>query len=403
MERADSGRALGLSAWGLFACIAWAGLVAAPPEAHAQAPSARDWRVNLTIDEKRNRQAVKLIGNEDMFRAYVYRLARSTDGSLRIQPGDDTLLGLWKGDVVLTGDSERLWESAEQFAPVLLVLEVANDGLAPLEVSRSYLRVADSQTDRQPFIRMAQPDTCGGMSTGVNLWNDGWRSADNAVLTWRFRGAGNGTSPEFRAELGSLGHVMFTPQAALQSMMPALRTLGSPRCPSVSRLKSCLAALEKGGQLGRLAGMLRIDGEGPDDYQPNVTLTMTGTLAYQWKHHPSNDLRTRQQRFETVVQVFEFDVGSGPECGAAGPGEGGFNPIKLLNDSSQYQLPLPYRGQVPARGARRFELTLKAERASTHRFEVVVEASDGRVAVSPPVDLLYFVPTKNRSPMRELR
>lgn len=407
VKRADTGmaralyaacRAVALTGW-----IGLAGTVTAPTVASAQSAASGDLRVNLTIDERRNAQARRLISVEDIFPAYVYSLTRNADGGLRLQLADDKLMGLWKGDAVLTGASERLWESADQFAPALLVLEVVNDGNAPLEISRSYLRVADSQTDRQPFIRMADPEPCGGMSTGVNLWNDGWRTADNARLTWRFRGAGNLTSPEFSADLGSLGHVMFTPRAALESLMPALRTLGSPKCPSAAMLKSCLAALEKSGRLGRLAGLLRIDGEDPDSYSTRVRLTMTSTLSYQWKHHPSNELRTRQQRFEEAVQVFEFDIGFSPECGAPGPGEGGFNPIRLQNDAGNYQVALPYRGPVGVRGARRFELTLKADRASVHRFEVVVETSDGRVAVSPAVDLLYFVPTKSRSPMREVR
>ena len=51
---------------------------------------------------------------------------------------------------------------------------------------------------------------------------------------------------------------------------------------------------------------------------------------------------------------------------------------------------------------RRNDAQTKPDRASTHRFEAVVETSDGRIGVSPPVSLLYFVPTTTRSPLREL-
>ena len=65
-------------------------------------------------------------------------------------------------------------------------------------------------------------------------------------------------------------------------------------------------------------------------------------------------------------------------------------------------MPLPYRGSIGARGNRRLELTLKAEKASTHEFEVVVETSDGRIVRSAPVSLLYFLPTRNRSALRHV-
>lgn len=370
---------------------------ALPMPAAAQAPAAAGLRVNLFVDERRNKEARTNIG-DGVYPAYVYRQERAADGSLRVQPADALLMGLWKGDATLTPKSEFMWETPNQFAPVLLVLEVSNDGTAPLEIGRAYLRVRDSQTDRQPLIRMGDPDKCGGMESIVQLWNDGWRSAERTQLRFRFGGAAART-PEFQAELGQIGHVAFHPLRALASLMPALPELlqRPPKCASVERVPACFAALERSGRLGRLAGVLKAPKE-----SATVTVPVDAVLSYQWTHHPSGEVRARQQRLETAIKVFEFDVGGGPECGAAGPGESGYRAIPLQLDTSNYQVPLPYRGPVGVRGNRRFELTLNADRASQHRFEVVVETTDGRSAVSPPVDLVYFVPTKNRSPLRDV-
>jgi hypothetical protein len=369
-----------------------------PLPALAQGSAASGLRVDLFIDQRRNESAMKTIGNEATYPVYVYRQTRNADGSMRLQPADDKLMSLWKGDAPLTPKSEGMWESQDQFTPVLLILQVSNDGTTPVEIGRSYLRVRESLTDRQPFVRMADPDQCGGMQSIIELWNDGWRTAEKAVLTYRF-GSGNSQTAEFSTELGQLGHVAFDPWRAMASLMPVLPELRQrpPKCQSINRVPACLAALEREGKLGRLAGVLHAS---PD--ADVAAVPVTAVLSYQWTHHPSGELRTHQQRLETTLRAFKFDTGSGPECGAAGPGEGGFRSILLQTDTSNYQVPLPYRGPVGVRGSRRFELTLKAERASSHQFEVVVETTDGRSAVSPPVDLLYFVPTKNRSPMREI-
>ena len=245
---------------------------------------------------------------------------------------------------------------------------------------------------------------CGGWTSVVNLFNDGWRTAENAVLSFAF-GRPGALSTTFRVELGALGNVAYNPGKALLSLMPMLPAVTSrpPRC-SRDKLKACLSRMEAAGQLGALAGKARLDGGKKEGWDgDNVTVPLVATLTYQWKHHPSGELRTQQHPVQQEVFLFKFDTGQGPECGGGGPGELGYKAVTLPTDASGYQVPLPYRGALPSRGNRRFQLPIKSERASSHEFEVVVETSDGRVAVSPPVSLLYFLPTRNRSPLRELR
>lgn len=392
-------------------CVRWCGVAAlasavlnaalVPSDVAAQ--GAGPVRVDVYIDARRNREAAKVIG-DDIFPVYTYGQSRRSDGTLLIGPSSDDLLGLWKGDRELTRKSGDLWESTFQFAPVLLVLDVSNLGTTRTDIVRASLRVAESLTDRQPFIRMGGGGCGNGAVRDITLWNDGWRVADNAVLEWRFGSPAGPNSPSFRAELGQLGAVAFEPIRALSALMPAVTALRErpPRCASREQLPTCFARLRGSGQLGQLAGLLELSGDG-GMYSEDLYINLAGTLSYDWKHHPSNQLRQRRQSFKASVWVFKFDVGDSVECGAPAPVDGGYRVVMLPTDQSNYQVPLPYRASLQPRGNARFELTLRAERASTHRFEVVVETADGVVSSSGPIELLYFVPTKNRSPLREMR
>ena len=362
------------------------------------AAEGTELRVNVYLDQRRNDAQMKLVEANVWSPAYGYRQLPARDGAVLIEPNSKPLMDLWKGDAELTDDSgDSLFEYPLQFLPVMLVVEVSNSSAVPLEIGRAYLRVAESLTDRQPLVRMSADRGCGGAGPAIGFNNDGWRTAENAVLEFGL-GPKESRVGAFRAELGLIGNVSFEPERALMSLMPALGALRAkpPRC-DYNQLDSCMKQIERTGQFGRLAGKLRYVG------RDSIGVDVSGTLSFQWKHHPSNELRQQRRAFRTVVSVFRVDLTNGPECGAGGPGEGGFDAVPLRTDASHYEVTLPYRGRLDARGNRRFELTLKPNRASTHRFEAVVETSDGRIGVSPPVSLLYFVPTTARSPLREVR
>ena len=387
----------GLALIGSFALLA-------SPAAGQGGPGVR---VNLYVDESGYRAEAQ---RQDPSAVLGYRQAASKDGTVVVLPSNGDLLKRWKSNGTITPTDWGLFEIQDQFLPALFVLEMTNESALPAEIVRSYLRVRQSLTDRQPFIRMGADAGCGGWTPVVNLFNDGWRSADNAVLSLSF-GRPGAMSALFRVELGALGNVAYDPEKPLASLMPMLPALRSrpPRC-AADKLQGCLARMEAAGQLGGLAGKARLNGGknqpasmDSTNAEADVTVVLTGTLSYQWKHHPSGDLRTQQHPVQQEVFLFKFDTGQGPECGAGGPGETGYKSVTLPTDTSGYQVPLPYRGTLPPRGNRRFQLPIKSERASSHDFEVVVETADGRVAVSPPVSLLYFLPTHTRSPLRELR
>ena len=364
-------------------------------------------RVNLYVDEGSYRAEEK---RQEPFAMLSYRQMASKDGRVIVLPSNGDLMQRWKSNGPITSTDWGLFELQGQFLPALFVLDVTNESAMPAEIIRSYLRVRQSLTDRQPFIRMGGLTACDEWTSVVNLFNDGWRTAESAVLTFAFGRPGAMSAP-FRVELGALGNVVYDPEKPLASLMPMLLALRSkpPRC-AADKLQACLARMVAGGQLGTLAGKARLNGGEKEpvsmnsaNREVNVTVPLAGTLSYQWKHHPSGELRTQQHSVQQEVFLFKFDTGHGPECGAGGPSETGYKSVTLPTDTSGYQVPLPYRGALPPRGNRRFQLPIRSERASSHEFEVVVETADGGVAVSPPVSLLYFLPIRNRSPLRELR
>jgi hypothetical protein len=101
--------------------------------------------------------------------------------------------------------------------------------------------------------------------------------------------------------------------------------------------------------------------------------------------------------------VFRFDTGEGAEMGGASPEEGGFSPIMLQLDRQNYRLPLPYRPRLGPGQNQRFQLTLKAPKASSHQFRVVLESSDGRRVTTAPLDLQYFIPRMDNDEARQVR
>jgi hypothetical protein len=163
----------------------------------------------------------------------------------------------------------------------------------------------------------------------------------------------------------------------------------------VQQLRDCLAQLQHAVPLGRLGDIAYL--------RDNQVLTrLIGTLSYQWRD-AAGTLQPREQAVNVELRLFEFDTGEHAEMGAAGPEEGGFRPITLKPDGTQYRLPLPYRPRLAPGQNQRFELTLDAPRASRHLWRVVLELNDGRQITTAPLDLLYFVPRMDNEEARQIR
>lgn len=368
----------------------------APPPTLAQGagpllrPVPGGVRLQVFVDQRRNAAAKKRIASDGDFKGYAYRM-RAGPEALELRLDSDEIMQRWKGPFVLGRQATDSFESETQFSPVLLVVDVTNEGGAPAQVAASYLEVEASVTDRQPFIALSS----WGSET-FDLRNHGWGAAQNAQLNFAF-GRERPTSEIFRLALGALGSVEVTPVRAMAAISPAVPQLQrqSPRCPSVAQVRNCLLQLGTRVPLGRLADIAYLR-------EDQVLTRLIGTLSYQWRDS-TNAVRQREHPVNVELLLFKFDTGEAAEMGAAGPEESGFSAITLPLDGPPYRLQLPLRPRVGAGENRRFELTLNAARSSQHRFRLVMEMTDGRRAESAPIDLLYFMPQLDTGETRQVR
>ncbi len=393
-------RSLGARALCACALAAMPGIAAAAPPAldFVQGPgAAATVRLNVYVDQRRNRAELKRITEDGSYPGYAYGQAPAGD-RVRIGLDAPALMRLWKGGATITPASGELLESADQFLPVLLIVDVTNDGVQPAQVSGSYLEVAASQSDLQPLILMGNLGVSCTMSRTPNflLTNVGWGRAENASLLFAF-GRDRPTTQAFQLALGPLGSVDASVAQAVGQLGPRLDGLRrrAPTCPSTQQLPQCLARLERDGALGGFAGIARVHEGG------EVVTHLSGMLAYTW-HDANGAAVAARSPVETDVTLFFIEAGA-PECGAGAPGEGGFRPVKLALDRSNYTLPLPYRGRLGPRENRRLELALVADRASRHLLRVVVELSDGRRIASTPMEIGYFTPRIPQGEPRPVR
>jgi hypothetical protein len=363
------------------------------PPIHAQTgtPAAQDGvRVQVFVDQRRIAAARKKIGEDGIFPVYAYRLQPGAP-ALELRLDSPELMRRWKGDFVLGQDAQAPFEDANQFLPVLLVLDVSNEAGAPLQVVNAYLEVEQSRSDLQPFMLL----TAWQMDT-FDLRNHGWGRAEAARLDFAF-GRDRPATENFVLNLGTLGAVEVTPARAVAAVVPVAQRLldQPPKCPSNRQVPACLARLQGVSGMGRLGAIAYTR----DDM---VLTRLIGTLRYQWKDIDGR-LMPREHPVNVELLLFKFDTGEGAEMGGASPEEGGFQPIMLQLERKNYRLPLPYRPRLNAGQNQRFQLTLQAPKASAHQFRVVLEASDGRRVSTPPLDLLYFVPNMDAGETRQVR
>ena len=369
-----------------------AATTAAPPTlAQGSPPTAQDGvRVQLFVDQRRIAAAKKQIGMDGEFPVYAYRLQPGPQ-ALELRLDSPELMRRWKGDFPLGQDTKATFDDANQFLPVLLVLDVNNESGTPLQVTNAYLDLQSSRSDLQPFMSLT-----AWMQDTFDLRNYGWGRAENARLDFAF-GRERPATENFTLALGTLGAVEVTPVRAMAAVVPAVQRLldQPPKCPSNREVPGCLARLQRAQGMGRIADIAYTR----DDM---VLTRLIGMLRYQWKDVDGR-MQPREHPVNVELLVFRFDTGEGAEMGGASPEEGGFQPIMLQLDRQNYRLPLPYRPRLNPGQNQRFQLTLKAPKASSHQFRVVLEGSDGRRVTTAPLDLLYFVPRIENDDVRQVR
>ena len=368
---------------------------AAPAQSQGGAPGtavAQDGvRVQLFVDQRRIAAARKQVDPDSLFPVYAYRLQQGAQ-ALELRLDSPELMRQWKGDFPLGQETKATFEDTNQFLPVLLVLDVSNESGTPLQVTNAYLEMQSSRSDLQPFMVLN-----AWQQESFDLRNYGWGRAEGARLDFGFGRDRQATITGFSLALGALGAAEVTPVKAMSAVLPYVQRLldQPPKCPSNRQVPNCLAQLQRAQGLGRL-------GEVAYTRDDMVLTRLVGTLRYQWREVDGR-MQPREHPVNVELLVFRFDTGEGAEMGGAAPEEAGFQPIMLQLDRQNSRLPLPYRPRLGPGQNQRFQLTLKAPKASSHQFRVVLESSDGRRVTTAPLDLLYFVPRMENDEARQVR
>ena len=368
---------------------------AAPAQSQGGAPGtavAQDGvRVQLFVDQRRIAAARKQVDPDSLFPVYAYRMQQGAQ-ALELRLDSPELMRQWKGDFPLGQETKATFEDTNQFLPVLLVLDVSNESGTPLQVTNAYLEMQSSRSDLQPFMVLN-----AWQQESFDLRNYGWGRAEGARLDFGFGRDRQAAIGGFTLALGALGAAEVTPVKALSAVVPNVQRLldQPPKCPSNRQVPNCLAQLQRAQGLGRL-------GEVAYTRDDMVLTRLVGTLRYQWREVDGR-MQPREHPVNVELLVFRFDTGEGAEMGGAAPEEAGFQPIMLQLDRQNYRLPLPYRPRLGPGQNQRFQLTLKAPKASSHQFRVVLESSDGRRVTTVPLDLLYFVPRIENDEARQVR
>lgn len=342
--------------------------------------------VSAYIDTKLNNDFID--ADEEML-SYAYTATPSA-GEVMVTLDAPPILDLWKGDAVIRDDgvdqSAWMFEDPGQFAPVFLVIELANESGRTRQITSAWFDLAESITDYQPYVVIyGSHDSV--FNPTFSFQNFGWGEALDATLTYAFGTEDGPVTEDFVAEVGSIDSYLeataIDGMAALGVDTAALSDWESLECKRFDRDLRCAIEL---GDYDDLLGDLAPATFVRDNY---LMTRMTGQLAYDWLDAFGN----RNTRVSTVsVDMPLVYLGTRAEGGAPGPIERGFPTITLPLDQRDQRIPIPFSAELAPGESRRFAMNFVAEKSSHHLFQFVFELDDGTTVASPTIDLTYFTP-----------
>ena len=103
--------------------------------------------VSLYIDAKKNNEFKDTVGG------FTYK-AKLVSGEAVIRLDSKMILDRWKGTTRITTAPWPDFEYASTFAPVFLVLDIANNGRRDAQITGAYVDIEASHTDLRPYIQM---------------------------------------------------------------------------------------------------------------------------------------------------------------------------------------------------------------------------------------------------------
>ncbi len=340
--------------------------------------------MSLYIDRAKNNE-FKEGGGE--LESFVYDQTDAS-GTVEIRLDAPKIMARWKGDGTITADGEAFTLDPNQFGPVFLVVDLINDGDRAAQIVGGYIDVAESATDREPYLEISSIDYFmaeAKLDPTFAFLNEGWGPVQNAKITYYFGKEPGGQT--FVIDAGTFDQskeVSTLPGFLASGLNVSGVTDGHFPCPSEDEIPNCLANLVQSGLFGQLGGAMFAE-------YTHVYTQVSGVIDYSWTDDRGSP-QQRQSPISVKLPVLDFVIGPVAEYGAPEAVNRKLPVIKLALDRKDYRIPFSYRERLGAQQNKRFALTLDAEKSSHHLFRIVLQLADGSTVSTPPVDLLMFKP-----------
>lgn len=368
--------------------------------AAAVAASTMDVRIGVVVDRR------PLPSFYNVLPLY-YTSERSAD-QVRIFPDDQRLLDVWRGRAEIQATRAEMDASYEEgllssflgpanrYAPTPILIDVENLSATAVDIVGGYIEVASSESDPEPAVHLVNDPPGTGCNedwtrADFTFENFGWASAERPEVRLEFRDpSGQSVGPAISLRQEELDQEwVAAPGDELRRMgLDTQQILEGLPC-DLKSLAECLDADRRAGRFGPYGDAVRLD----DIY---LLLTTFGTLTYDWKD-ASGVMRNKISNFKTDVAIGQYTQNFG-ECGEGATAAMYLaKPFMLKLDAAAYRLPMPIADSVAAGVTARWRLSFDAPESSNHRFELVLELSDGREVKSQTISLNYFKPRQNTS------
>jgi hypothetical protein len=340
--------------------------------------------MNLYIDRAKSNE-FKESGGE--LESFVYNQTDAS-GTVEIRLDAPNIMARWKGDGTITADGEAFTLDPDQFGPVFLVVDIVNDGDRAAQIVGGYIDVAESATDREPYLEIASIEyfaVAAKLDPTFAFLNEGWGPVQNARITYYFGKEPGGQT--FVIDAGTFDQskeVSTLPGFLASGLNVSGVTDGHFPCASEDEIPNCLATLVQSGLFGQLGGAMFTE-------YTHVYTQVSGMIDYGWTDSQGRP-QQRQSPISVKLPVLDFVIGPVAEYGAPEAVNRKLPAITLALDQQNYRIPFSYRARLGAQENKRFALTLDAEKSSHHVFRIVLQLADGSTVSTAPIDLLMFKP-----------
>jgi hypothetical protein len=357
--------------------------------------------------------------------------ARVSQDRLLVEPDDPQLVAVWKNNGTIeaqikalkSGDSDSSMYRQSLFGfdkkiiyPALFSFDLQNKTPTPVEITGFYLDVRKSQSDNQPALDLSEGNERGECSADAErgnfapyftLRNYGWSPVEHATLRFTFRPVVEGVeekSLEFSTDIGRFERTTKVDVSeaitGAGGKLDLLKRFGKTgyKCKLDSKdggkadnPAQCIASMKATGAFGRLLDIAELRGI-------DLVVGLRGKLGYKYKNS-KGEIQSGESPLRADLDL--AGLLQQPECGEGGPPQVlRKDPITLKLDQENYRILLPLRAKRLEPGqSQQFTQAINATQASRHDFQIVAKLSDGREIRSRSIDLLYFTPKWNPTPL----